>query len=247
MNDSHEGLWLDRVVQTVLDKNSASMSDANRRDFVTGYQLNKPRPFIFCLSSEPDILSQWRAYSNDGTGVAIGYDASIFPRRQHFPSTNFAPAQNTALWEVIYESSDQQNAVNSLFDRGRASPDILVAEGGKPEYQLLGTLIAGLAPLIKNPAFREEKESRVIHTPRLMTNAENKHSLIGTSYTIGQRVSGDQIVTHFEFPLPEVLTGVIQEIWIGPRSRLTKSDIELSLSINGYGKVSVQMSSATYR
>lgn len=192
-------------------------------------------------------MSQWRAYANDGTGVAIGFSSSLFPRQEHFPSTNAVAALNTGLWPVIYEYSKQQAAIRSLFDEARVSPEICVVEGGKPEYQLLGALLAGLSPLLKNPAFREEKELRLIHTPMLMTDSMNKHSVVGTEYVIGQRVSNDQIVTHFEFPLPDPCIDVVKEVWIGPRSRLGVHDIELSLALNEYGKVVVKKSSATYR
>lgn len=247
MNDSHEGLWAESLVEAFIADQSVSMSDDDRYSFLTGYRLNRLRPFLFCLSSEPDILSQWRAYANDGTGVAIGFSSSSFPQQKHFPSTNAAAASNTGLWPVIYEPSEQQAAIRSLFDGARASSDICVAEDRKPEYQLLGALLAGLSPLLKNPAFREEKELRLVHTPMLMTDTMNKHSVIGTDYVIGQRVSNDQIVTHFEFPLPTPCIDVVKEIWIGPRSHLGVHDIELSLALNGYGKVVVKKSSATYR
>lgn len=247
MNDSHEGRWADGLVDALLEERKTSMTDEDRHNFVTGYRLNQPRPFIFCLSSEPDILSQWRAYASDATGVAIGFENSLFPRQKHLPGTNVAPALNTALWPVLYEREEQQNAIRTLFDGARVSPELCVAEGGTTEYQLLGSLLAGLSPLLKNPAFREEKESRLVHTPKLMTDAENKHSIIGTNYTIGQRVSNDQIVTHFEYPLPDPCFGVVKEVWIGPRSRLGKNDVALSLAINGYGNAIVQRSSATYR
>ncbi|WP_347888306.1 DUF2971 domain-containing protein [Nitrosomonas europaea] len=247
MNDSHEGRWAEGLVEALIADQSMPMSDDDRHSFLTGYRLNRPRPFLFCLSSEPDILSQWRAYANDGTGVAIGFSSSLFPRQEHFPSTNAVAALNTGLWPVIYEYSKQQAAIRSLFDEARVSPEICVVEGGKPEYQLLGALLAGLSPLLKNPAFREEKELRLIHTPMLMTDSMNKHSVVGTEYVIGQRVSNDQIVTHFEFPLPDPCIDVVKEVWIGPRSRLGVHDIELSLALNEYGKVVVKKSSATYR
>ena len=183
----------------------------------------------------------------NGTGVAIGFDASIFPRHKLLPHTYASPWDNTSLWPVIYNAIEQRELVGAMFNNALVSPDICVKDGGRPNYQILGALIAAVNPVLKNPAFSEEKEWRVIHSPQITTNAENKHDVLGSSYTIGQRVSGDQIVTHFEFPLPQALIGAVTEIWIGPRSRLTKSDLELSLGINGFGKVLIKASSATYR
>lgn len=223
------------------------MSDKEREQFVIGYRLNRLQPFIFCLSTEPDILSQWRAYGGDGTGVSIGFNSTIFPRQSHLPSTNAVPKMNTALWEVIYPESKQRTTIAQIFDAAIKSPDICVGEGGSPEYQLLGSYMASICPLLKNPAFIEEKEWRLIHTPRLITDVDNKHRTLGTDYLIGQRVSNNRIITHFEFPLPNPAQGAIKEIWLGPKSLLSEQDIELAFAINDFGKISVKHSSATYR
>ncbi|WP_428825755.1 DUF2971 domain-containing protein [Azonexus sp. IMCC34842] len=247
MNDSHEVVWADRLLEQVLRERHASMSDEDRNQFALGYNLNRPQPFIFCLSTEPDILSQWRAYAGDGMGVAIGFKSDIFPRQNHLPSTNIVPQMNTALWEVTYDIEEQRRIVDTLFGRACSSPDICVAEGGRPDYQLLGCYMAGISPMLKNPAFREEKEWRLIHTPRLMTDANNKHTAMGTTYKIGQRVSNHQIITHFEFPLPATPTDVISEIWLGPRALVSAQDVELTLALNEIGPVAIRHSSATYR
>ncbi len=34
--------------------------------------------YAVCFSREPDLLSQWRGYANDGNGVAIGFDERMF-------------------------------------------------------------------------------------------------------------------------------------------------------------------------
>lgn len=247
MNDSHEIIWAERLIDQLLDEHRDSMSDQDREQFILGYRLNRLQPFIFCLSKEPDILSQWRAYGGDGTGVSIGFNSEIFPRQSHLPSTNAAPRMNTALWEVIYAESEQKSVIISIFNKARKSPDICVGEGGKPEHQLLGSYMASICPLLKNPAFIEEKEWRLIHTPKLMTDADNKHSVLGSDYIIGQRVSNNRIITHFEFPFPDPVQDTIKEIWIGPKSLLSEQDIELAFAINSLGKVSVKRSSATYR
>ena len=37
-------------------------------------------PYVCCFSSEPDLLSQWRAYSDDGAGFAIGFSTAGIDR-----------------------------------------------------------------------------------------------------------------------------------------------------------------------
>lgn len=247
MNDSQEGLWADRLIDELLVDEKTSMSDQDRKEFVIGYNLNRRRSYQFCLSSEPDILSQWRAYAGDATGLAIGFDSSSFPRQINLPATNAAPKFNTGLWEVIYERQEQQKLIRLRFDNARSAQDICVAEGGKVEYQLLGAVMAGACPLLKNPAFREEKELRLIHTPHLMTDEKNNLKVVGSDYPINQRVSNGQIVTYFEYPLSDLGVDIVKEVWVGPRSRLGKHDIELALAINQHGSTQVKNSSATYR
>ena len=47
--------------------------------------------YISCFSKNPDLLSQWRAYAEDGTGVSIGFDLN-----------KLSVASNILLKEVIY-------------------------------------------------------------------------------------------------------------------------------------------------
>ena len=35
-----------------------------------------PHLYVFCLSEEPDLLSQWRAYSEHGSGYALGFSSN---------------------------------------------------------------------------------------------------------------------------------------------------------------------------
>lgn len=248
MNDSHEGVWGDRIVEEILaeKKRIGAITEKEYLDFVFGYSHNRPRPFIFCLSSAPDILSQWRAYADDGRGVSIGFDSAMFPRQQHLPMTNADPGMNIALWPVEYSLQGQKQAILKLLDNSEFSGQFGSTDASI-NYQLLGSHLTCLNPMLKNPAFEEEKEWRLIHTPQLRTNSSNSHSVFGSNYSHNQRVSNGRIITYFEFPMPSNLMTVIRDVWIGPRSLLTVGDVKLALGINGFGEISVHQSSATYR
>lgn len=247
MNDSHECVWVDKLIAKLFKDNKDAMSDEDRRDFSIGFQINRPRPFLFCLSQAPDILSQWRAYAGDGTGVSVGFNTDLFPRQSHLPSTNCAPSMNIALWQVVYDGGAQSEMMGRIFSNALGNPQQFSGEHGKPNYQVLGAFMAGLSPLFKNPAFREEQEWRLIHTPQLLTDKNNDHHLVGTQYKIGQRVSNDQIITHFEFLMGEDPRPLVREVWLGPRSKVSESDVKLFFGLNGLGDVKVFQSSATYR
>jgi hypothetical protein len=73
MNDYKEHRWvLDRAIEQLHElkepKNIALFSEVQK--YIDGIQIH---PFACCFSSEPDSLSQWRAYAEDGAGFAIGF------------------------------------------------------------------------------------------------------------------------------------------------------------------------------
>lgn len=57
---------------------------------VRGYP-HSTEGFALCLSEKGDLLSQWRAYANDGRGVSIGFDAKIL-------TDDFGPVNFGSNW-----------------------------------------------------------------------------------------------------------------------------------------------------
>jgi len=55
--------------------------------------------FAFCLSEAGDLLSQWRAYAADGSGIAIGFDPDVLTR--DFGRVSFG-SQYFELLKVAY-------------------------------------------------------------------------------------------------------------------------------------------------
>ena len=105
------------------------------------------RYFIVCFTENGDQLSQWRAYANDGLGYAIGFRSDA-----HW-STGFT--RPVLLERVIYDESEQDALIEPLLREAVEAADI---DGGD---RLLNGLWEILA-IIKNPAFAEEKEWRLI-------------------------------------------------------------------------------------
>lgn len=63
---------------------------------------------ITCFSEEKDILSQWRAYGKDGTGVAIGFNYKII---------NLINDKKDVLVEkVIYKENKQKEKLGQLIE-----------------------------------------------------------------------------------------------------------------------------------
>src|SRR3954470_9187707 len=74
MNDAKERLWISEVFQRIWGaraKAGEGVSEAGH--YFYDFQLDTTPVFICCFSEDGDLLSQWRAYTDDGRGVAIGF------------------------------------------------------------------------------------------------------------------------------------------------------------------------------
>lgn len=109
-------------------------------------------PLAVCFSKDGDVLSQWRAYSQDGSGYAIGFDAKKIVRM---------PARTV---NVEYDGEVQLNEIRqhiqSLFDEfGHAD----IENEHKDAFRTACSHFASDLAAYKNPAFKEENEVRQLH------------------------------------------------------------------------------------
>jgi len=117
--------------------------------------------FVASLSRACDRLSQWRAYADDGAGVALGFDLRTLTRR---PIERLIP--RPALWKCIYGIRAQRQAIAQCVD---PQIEIAIAEKNlelenvviETTRSLLVT-IGLLGTFLKNPGFREEREWRIL-------------------------------------------------------------------------------------
>lgn len=74
MNDYKEVSWF---VDKVYHELGKVVNDENRgviNDFWNHSTINRPLPYLCSFSTNGDMLSQWRAYANDGRGLSIGFN-----------------------------------------------------------------------------------------------------------------------------------------------------------------------------
>ena len=75
MNDFSETHW---AYERFIDAANEVIEEVGR-EFIDKFDLYAHStqlhilPFICCFSADGDVLSQWRAYADDGVGVAIGF------------------------------------------------------------------------------------------------------------------------------------------------------------------------------
>jgi hypothetical protein len=74
MNDYLDMQWIYHMIDNELKKFTDKVKV---EQFVKNFNLNISDKYIVCFSEKGNILSQWRAYGNDGQGVSIGFDMSL--------------------------------------------------------------------------------------------------------------------------------------------------------------------------
>ncbi len=106
--------------------------------------------FVISLSEAKNKLRQWRGYCPSGNGFMIGFN-SIQLQQKLEP-------YGTRLVQCIYEDADQKSFVDN-FIRER----IVLRSYEEEDFDLKIVLkIIEVLPILKNKAFEEEKEWRVI-------------------------------------------------------------------------------------
>lgn len=200
--------------------------------------------YIVCFCADGDLLSQWRGYGSAGGGYSIGFDSSLI--------RNVLSKNRGDLCRVIYDKHEQVHIINELLGKAVRYHSRFSAKDAKGQYQnmtrwcIAATVenISRCVYIFKHPAFREEKEWRLVHMwwP-------------GDGYeTIRYRVStSNMLAPYIEQNLVTEKNGVamlpIREIIHGPTLHpdLTASSLQLLLRSEGYESIKVQGSAIPLR
>lgn len=257
-NDTMEG----KLVTTVLSK----LAERDGLDQKTVRRLHQSLEFLertidglgFCLSEEPDLLSQWRGYADDASGVSIGFSSEYLDWLGRKVKNDDAPGFK--LERVEYEADAQEDHVRPTYEKVRefiddgaykfpgvrGLLDTRTDEEVKCEekqireafYRLSMTILL-LFPklfLLKSHAFREEREWRLISF--LVRGGKDACSF---------RSVRDRLIPYREIDLLEIDRNPLEEIVLGPKHDTPTMVIEDFLKQNGFVSISVRRSAATYR
>lgn len=239
-NDYMENRWILSKIKQVL---TTIINDDNREYFdkvIQTYNMNNIIPFISCFSETGDLLSQWRAYTNDGTGLAIGFNTDYFRLKHELPYTMAVFNENSiGLHEIIYDEKKQIDLLKKLLVY---SPDINLVP-------IVSNRLKQLSNVFKNPAFNEEKEWRIIHTPMIMGSYIDDTTVVnGAISECKFRVTQIDIAPYFTLPFSEEKNiAPIAEIILGPKNKIAPYKLQTFLSINKLLRIPIKTSRASYR
>jgi hypothetical protein len=165
--------------------------------------------YALSLSDRKDDLSQWRAYSGDATGYALGFDKERL--METIPSSGWP----VTLGKCIYEEEEQlrllRGAMSSLL--GTSAWERYLRAGNKLvpgfAYAFQGYFME-VAPWIKHPAFEREQEWRLVSLPELGSMREPAQ--------FGIRDGRSFLVPYMALQLKELESCGLTEVMIGPNA-----------------------------
>lgn len=179
--------------------------------------------YISCFSREPDILSQWRAYAEDGRGVSIVFNLDMLKK-----ADNFFVSEVIYTDDVVYGSNESgieivADTINIVFSVNKIA--------GKEEQMevFLHELIPELIQY-KNPSFIEEQEIRLVYCEDMKFEKildrngafREKWNYIELEHDF--RTIGSDNIT--EFVKLDFCLNAIEEICIGPKCLLSRNDVK---------------------
>lgn len=193
-----------------------------------------------CFSTDKDVLSQWRAYADDGKGYVIGFNAKellglpiralqvLYDKEQQIKE---ATATIDALYQLKQEDSNEFKTFCNVFG-----------------YDLSA---------FKNPAFIEEKEIRLIHLLDFKKSNDFMKLVDKGGIYFGEDRKGEEIKFKIKQDIPTPYIELdfsnnnkinpIKEVVIGPKNEVMKTAIRIFLETIGIEKVEINKSNASYR
>lgn len=238
MNDRREYEHGREVLQASIDtrRNQNVLGEASVLTMLEGLLSEPlgPRFYVASFSEKSDDLGQWRGYGDWGQGICLGY--------------NYLELEDTRPWLsgwVIYEPNTQRMVADMLVQDviNRISPNIVKAPTFEANIvttaaNLLRTILPAAVLLMKDPAFRDEAEYRLIQ-------AEDAPGAPQIKY----RTRGSRVVPYIEMTFADGKTldpvsAPLEEVVLGPASndRLNIEAVKGLLSSRGLTSISVNPS-----
>lgn len=271
MNDALEWVWIKSNLEGIIANSGIDLlakadtyyqDGVSLQDIMMNYiskleQNVFPNIYAMCFSQKGDILSQWRGYANDGTGISIGFNKNLLESFEHIDCQGIVyntSRQRKVIEEQIQCSIDLESTILSYVEEGHTYQDalnLLVFE--EDDFRDMLWKIFEHAPFFKSPAFSEEKEWRISCNKSYLDDEfslENGLEEKGLKLNyIDFDICGNKVVDYFVLDFHKKLDSIIQKIIIGPKCQISKDDIYKFLKQYGYeiSKSKIIKSTASYR
>ena len=191
-----------------------------------------------CLSEKRDDLSQWRGYADDASGMCIGFNAEYLNSINDLCNLRTTSENNDHLRLRYVEYGDE--AIEKYF---RFLSDFVPIATSSTLEKTIERDINGIfmRPYYKHEAFKSEAEWRIVYTK---TDCEKEYSFnfdylnnilrkAGKFEITGRKyeIRNSMLQSHIEVEFLDLLSA-IDEIFIGPKSKVTIEEIVEFLYFN---------------
>lgn len=242
MNDKAESKWVERYFEIIRENFSGDYYTEFIREVFNTYNWLSSPSYVFCLSANKDLLSQWRAYADDGHGVCVGFTTKDIPFN-HGPTVAFGEHESASLGlsKVVYFNHSQKKLILEQCQKLKEGFDG-TNDFWYPRY--LGYIISYYATIFKNPSFKEEREWRLIYTPN--PNGKFKFPMSQIS-EVKFRTQARLIRKYCSFDFNDQLnSSLIDAVVIGPKCLMVEDEIADFLKSNNMGETRVMKSKSSY-
>ena len=241
LNDYKEIHWIKDKIFKKIKKSINKDNFQKYKSFEELYSTELPTVYIASFSEGSDLLSQWRAYANDGYGVAIGFNSDYFKKNNKIKTSK-------VLYDEIFQEKQIDLILKPLED---LDCDIDInSEEFEEVCKNIIIDINNLSAKSKNELFKEEQEVRLIHNPIIIDDEKNKQFIFknNLSQMKFRSVCGN-LIPYFELKFEKEIKDIpaILEIVKGPKNKFIDQEVKIFLSINGFYSVDIKSSKSSYR
>lgn len=207
------------------------------------------RDYLVCFTTKGDMLSQWRAYGNNGCGVSLGFDTKYLSvLKQHYGYDFIKVIYMENPKHVLHKFVDAHLESILLSCIGKNSIEQEIIDIRRQIYVIAYDAYQ-YGYRIKNYNFKEEDEWR-LHKKVLNFHKDESDNgeydeLIDAIFTdnrVGEytrsklkyRTNECDIISYLELGFEEIKTKILKEVILGPKCKIDKLDLKIFLTENGY-------------
>lgn len=208
----------------------------------SAYVVQNTKNYICCFSENSDLLSQWRAYGNDGQGVAIGFNAELLSRIDDMNNYDFV--------KVIY---NQKSVLKNIQEYMKGNLKYIFENINEKELNPVDILF-NLAPILtpilqdrfafKHPSFREEKEWRLFRKQvgNFDEDTGEREPFFNGAFHADDDIFGsfscsdlkirslhNNICSYFELGFEKCKEDIIKRIVLGPKCQIEEKELKILL------------------
>ena len=252
-NDSMEGKMARKAIEHLAKGDNLDEKIKNQLILCIDVLQDIYSGFGFCLSAEGDLLSQWRAYAANGTGISIGFSRKFFTNIESeskffgFEQVKYKDHEHNEIVRNTYNEIKkhikcgafklfpQKNYLSSQTENDISKEKSNIIN----ENESVITKLQKLFPMLyflKSESFQEEKEWRLVSSfpiAELYTDIQYRHN--------------NNIILPYQVIKIDKPGESIDEIILGPKHETPHKVIKNFLQNHGFKDTPIKPSKLSYR